>query len=136
MAARLRDDGAWVLGPQLGVTDDTACRDSVQRTRVGLDVLVNNAVMLLGPVVDADTEDWRRMMTTNVLGLMYMTHAAVPGMAEQGSGEMVNISRAWPVARPVPGLGFTTPASGRSTLSASRCAKRSPPVGCGCPWSS
>ncbi|MDQ6837460.1 MAG: SDR family NAD(P)-dependent oxidoreductase [Actinomycetota bacterium] len=96
LAARLRDDGARVLTLQLDVTDETACRDSVQRTRAelgGLDVLVNNAgVMLLGPIIDADTEDWRRMMTTNVLGLMYMTHAAVPGMAEQGSGEIVNIS--------------------------------------------
>ena len=36
----------------------------------GLDVLVNNAVMLLGPIIDAGTDDWRRMMTTNVLGLM------------------------------------------------------------------
>ena len=71
LPARLRDDGAWVLGPPLGVTDDTACRDSVQRTRAGrLDVLVNNAVILLGPIIDADTDDWRRMMTTNVLGLM------------------------------------------------------------------
>ncbi|MDT7675995.1 MAG: hypothetical protein QOD82_3897, partial [Pseudonocardiales bacterium] len=58
-----------------------------------LDVLVNNAgVMLLGPIVDADTEDWRRIVNTNVLGLMYLTHAAVPGMLEQGSGEIVNIS--------------------------------------------
>jgi len=68
----------------------------VRRTRDelgGLDLLVNNAgVMLLGPIVGADTEDWRRMMSTNVLGLMYMTHAALPGMVEQGGGDIVNIS--------------------------------------------
>ena len=42
--------------------------------------------MLLGTIVGADPEDWRRMMSTNVLGLMYMTHAAIEGMVEQGSG--------------------------------------------------
>lgn len=96
LAARLRNDGARVLSLELDVNDESACAEAVQRTRSelgGLDVLVNSAgLMLLGPIIDADTEDWRRMIFTNVLGLMYMTHAAVPGMAEQGSGEIVNIS--------------------------------------------
>jgi NADP-dependent 3-hydroxy acid dehydrogenase YdfG len=48
--------------------------------------------MLLGTIVGADTEDWRRMLSTNVLGLMYMTQAAIEGMVEQGSGDVVNIS--------------------------------------------
>jgi NAD(P)-dependent dehydrogenase (short-subunit alcohol dehydrogenase family) len=34
--------------------------------------------MLLGPIVDADIEEWRRMMEINVMGLMYCTHAAMP----------------------------------------------------------
>ena len=56
-------------------------------------MLVNNAgVMLLGTIVGADPEDWRRMLSTNVLGLMYMTHAAIEGMVEQGSGDVVNVS--------------------------------------------
>ena len=56
-------------------------------------MLVNNAgVMLLGTIVGADPEDWRRMVSTNVLGLIYMTHAAIEGMVEQGSGDVVNIS--------------------------------------------
>ncbi|MCV2491498.1 SDR family NAD(P)-dependent oxidoreductase [Geodermatophilus sp. YIM 151500] len=96
LSARLRADGAVVLQLDLDVTDEQACTDAVARTRAelgGLDVLVNNAgVMLLGLIVGADTEDWRRMLHTNVLGLMYMTHAAVEGMVEQGSGDIVNVS--------------------------------------------
>jgi NADP-dependent 3-hydroxy acid dehydrogenase YdfG len=96
LAAKLRDDGARVLALDLDVTDEAACRDAVARTRAelgGLDVLVNNAgVMLLGTIVGADVEDWRRMLSTNVLGLMYTTHAAIDGMLEQGSGDVVNIS--------------------------------------------
>jgi NADP-dependent 3-hydroxy acid dehydrogenase YdfG len=32
------------------------------------------------------------MLSTNVLGLMYLTHAAIDGMLEQGSGDVVNVS--------------------------------------------
>jgi NADP-dependent 3-hydroxy acid dehydrogenase YdfG len=96
LAARLGEGGTEVVTLDLDVTDEAACRDAVARTRSelgGLDVLVNNAgVMLLGTIVGADPEDWRRMLGTNVLGLMYMTHAAIEGMVEQGSGDVVNIS--------------------------------------------
>ncbi|WP_347060496.1 SDR family NAD(P)-dependent oxidoreductase [Blastococcus sp. HT6-30] len=96
LAARLRDSGAAVLQLALDVTDEQACADAVTRTRSelgGLDVLVNNAgVMLLGTVVGADTEDWRRMIQTNVMGVLYMTHAALDGMVEQGAGDIVNVS--------------------------------------------
>jgi NADP-dependent 3-hydroxy acid dehydrogenase YdfG len=96
LAGKLRADGAAVLTLDLDVTDEAACADAVRRTREelgGLDVLVNNAgVMLLGTIVGADPEDWRRMVQTNVMGVLYMTHAAIDGMLEQGSGDVVNIS--------------------------------------------
>jgi NADP-dependent 3-hydroxy acid dehydrogenase YdfG len=59
----------------------------------GLDGLVNNAgVMLLGLVQGADTNDWRRMIDVNLLGLLYCTHAAVPLMRDGGGGDIVNVS--------------------------------------------
>ncbi|MDQ1431337.1 MAG: hypothetical protein QOF40_1939 [Actinomycetota bacterium] len=96
LAAELEKDGTSVLALELDVTDEAAGRAAITKTQQelgGLDILVNNAgVMLLGPIVGADTEDWRRMLHTNVLGLMYMTHAALPQMLDKGRGDIVNIS--------------------------------------------
>lgn len=82
-------------------TDERACRAAVDKTLAefpGIDSLVNAAgLMLLGPIVGADTKDGRRSMSTDVLGLMYMTHAVVPHLIEQRSGDVVIISS---VARP------------------------------------
>jgi NADP-dependent 3-hydroxy acid dehydrogenase YdfG len=56
-------------------------------------VLVNNAgVMLLGPIENAPTEEWRQMIQVNVFGVLYCTHAALPLMREQGAGHIVNVS--------------------------------------------
>jgi clavulanate-9-aldehyde reducatase len=59
----------------------------------GLHILVNNAgVMLLGPVTDQTTDDWRRMVGVNLLGLLYCTHAALPLIAKNGGGDIINVS--------------------------------------------
>ncbi len=78
------------------VRDEADCQNIINQTeeKFGrIDILVNNAgVMLLGPIVGADTEDWRRMIDTNVYGLIYCTHKALPRMIEQKSGHIVMIS--------------------------------------------
>lgn len=95
LRSRIEADGGRVLPIELDVTDEAQCRAAVATTVAelgGLDILVNNAgVMLLGPIEDADTEDWRRMITTNVLGLLYMTHAALPHLLER-RGDVVQVS--------------------------------------------
>jgi NADP-dependent 3-hydroxy acid dehydrogenase YdfG len=88
--------GDRALALEVDVTDEQAARGFVETAHSrlgGLDILVNNAgVMLLGPVEDADTEDWRTMVGVNLLGLLYCTHAALPLMREAGGGDIVNVS--------------------------------------------
>jgi clavulanate-9-aldehyde reductase len=95
LAARIEEVSLGALALDLDVTDEAACRRAVERTVEelgGLDILVNNAgLMLLGQVEGADTEDWRRMVDTNLLGLMYMTHAALPHLLER-RGSVVQLS--------------------------------------------
>jgi NADP-dependent 3-hydroxy acid dehydrogenase YdfG len=53
--------------------------------------------MLLGPMLEAPVEEWQQMVEVNLLGLMYMTKAAVPHLLEAAEGDrgvadVVNIS--------------------------------------------
>lgn len=60
----------------------------------GLDVLVNNAG-IGGPRVPVDEitdADWDATLRVNVTGMFYAVRAFVPGMKQQGSGCILNIS--------------------------------------------
>jgi len=96
LAARIGDDGGRAMAITTDVGDEQQSRAFIERahSELGrLDVLVNNAgVMLLGPIEDAPTEEWRRMIDANVYGVLYCTHAALPLMRAQGSGHIVTIS--------------------------------------------
>jgi NADP-dependent 3-hydroxy acid dehydrogenase YdfG len=93
---RIEGDGGRAAAIEADIADEAQARGLIESARDqlgGLDILVNNAgVMLLGPVTGADTAEWKRMVDVNVLGLLYCTHAAMPVMAEQGSGHIVNLS--------------------------------------------
>ena len=96
LAQRISDDGGRAIAVPTDVGEESQARIFVQRahSELGrLDVLVNNAgVMLLGPIENAPTEEWRRMIHANLFGVLYCTHAALPLMREQGAGHIVNVS--------------------------------------------
>jgi 3-hydroxy acid dehydrogenase/malonic semialdehyde reductase len=58
-----------------------------------IDVLINNAGLALGmnPAQKAALSDWEKMVETNINGLLYCTHAILPGMVERKRGHVINL---------------------------------------------
>lgn len=59
----------------------------------GVDVLVNNAgIGIFAPVEEISPEDFRSVLETNLFGVFYCCHEAIPLMRERGGGYIINIS--------------------------------------------
>ena len=102
LVGEIEDAGGRALAIESDVTDRSQAEALVERTvaELGrLDTVINNAgVMLLGPAVDADIEEWEQMVDLNVKGLLYVAKAALPHLlkfADEGPRmvtDMVNVS--------------------------------------------
>jgi 3-oxoacyl-[acyl-carrier protein] reductase len=89
-ADRLRADS------QADVQNERQALAAVEQTAQrfgGLDVLVNNAgVGLFSSVADMSAAEWRQVIDTNLTGVFYCCHAAIPHMRKRGGGWIINIS--------------------------------------------
>jgi 3-oxoacyl-[acyl-carrier protein] reductase len=59
----------------------------------GIDILINNAgVGLFADVSEITPEQWREVLDTNLSGVFYCCHAAIPHLRRRGGGYIINIS--------------------------------------------
>jgi NAD(P)-dependent dehydrogenase (short-subunit alcohol dehydrogenase family) len=87
----LRQEGAEIEARVLDVTD----ADSIRKLDDDVDVLVNNAAILLsedGEVLSVPVDDFRRSMETNVYGPLLLSQKLMPGMIRRRYGRVVNVS--------------------------------------------
>jgi len=68
--------------------------DSCQRRFGGVDVLINNAgIGIIGKTVEEMSPDeFRQTLETNLFGVYYFCHHAIPLMRQAGGGYIINIS--------------------------------------------
>ena len=100
-AERLRRDGVEVLTADvadgadvvLDVTDEAGVRAAL--ADVGpIDILINSAG-IVGPgvpLIESRADDWRKVLDVNVLGVVNLMQAIIPGMVERGWGRVVNFA--------------------------------------------
>lgn len=98
LAALAAELGGSVFALPLDITDGPAvagCLDRLPPEFREIDVLVNNAGHDIGGRVRFDAgsaDDWAAIVETNLIGLMRVTRAILPGMIGRGRGDIVNMS--------------------------------------------
>lgn len=94
-AAELRKCGGDARSFVASVTDEDAVGAAVKDIEQALgapDILMNNAgAVCLGRIDQTSTDDWGRVMATNVGGTFVMSRAVVPRMLERRRGTIINV---------------------------------------------
>jgi 3-hydroxy acid dehydrogenase/malonic semialdehyde reductase len=94
----LESEECKVFSLQTDVREEAAVIAAVeslpQEVKSNIHILVNNAGLAVGrgPIESGITDDWERMIDTNVKGLLYVTKAVVPFLIQNKSGHIVNIA--------------------------------------------
>jgi 3alpha(or 20beta)-hydroxysteroid dehydrogenase len=96
LAAELRGAGADASYHHHDVTDPDAWQQlvlAVERTHGPIDVLVNNAGVQVRSVgIEANDEEWNRVIAINQRGVFLGMRAVIPGMAKRGAGSVINVA--------------------------------------------
>jgi NAD(P)-dependent dehydrogenase (short-subunit alcohol dehydrogenase family) len=89
-ADALRNELPQLNARKLDVTDAT---DVGAAAGLGVDVLINNAGLgVLGPMATVPLDRVRASFEVNVIGMVAMSQAVIPGMRARGWGRIINVS--------------------------------------------
>lgn len=84
-----------IHGVRCDVRNAEDCQRLIDETidRFGrIDLLVNNAgIGIFKPVADLGIDEWQRVIETNLSGVFYCTHAALPHLRRAGESWIINI---------------------------------------------
>jgi 3-oxoacyl-[acyl-carrier protein] reductase len=97
LAAEVQQVGqeAFVVTADLGLEADIERIVAAALARFGrIDILVNNAALIHPPIdlVDFEPALWQQVIAVNLTGAALLTRAVLPGMIENRSGKIINIS--------------------------------------------
>lgn len=88
--------GVPVTAVRCDITGLDAVQAAVEHTEAELgpiDVLVNNAGWdVFKPFLQTVPDEWQRLIDVNLVGVLNMHYAVLPGMVERGGGRVVNVA--------------------------------------------
>ncbi len=88
--------GGRALAVPCDITELDGVRAAVERVESELGpihVLVNNAGWdIFKPFLQTVPEEWQRLIDINLVGVLNMHYAVLPGMVERGTGRVVNVA--------------------------------------------
>ena len=88
--------GRKAIAVQMDVADENSCIEAHKKISTALgaiDILVNNAGVIADNLfVMLETDDWKKVLDTNVMGVVNVTKTVVRDMMMKRSGRIVNIS--------------------------------------------
>ncbi|MBQ9162254.1 MAG: 3-oxoacyl-ACP reductase FabG [Clostridia bacterium] len=89
--------GAHVIKADISLPEQAArAIGEAEKLLGGIDVLVNNAgVSHIGLFTEMTSEEWRRIIDTNLSGAFYLCRGAAGGMIRRKWGRIINIGSMW-----------------------------------------
>ncbi|MCD7035638.1 3-ketoacyl-ACP reductase [Metabacillus sp. GX 13764] len=95
-AEELNSYGVKVTYAAVDVKDGAAVSQAVEQIKGELgtiDILINNAgIGKFGGFLELSPEEWENIIQVNLMGVYHVTRAVLPGMIQQKSGDIINIS--------------------------------------------
>ncbi|WP_416148009.1 3-ketoacyl-ACP reductase [Salipaludibacillus sp. HK11] len=92
----LTDLGATFVTAVADVSQESNVERAVKNIRDHLgdiDILINNAgVGTYGNFQETSTDEWKKVLDTNVMGTVHVTKAILPDMINKNHGDIINIS--------------------------------------------
>jgi NAD(P)-dependent dehydrogenase (short-subunit alcohol dehydrogenase family) len=96
LAAELKATGAEASYHDHDVTDAAAWNalvENITRMHGPIDVLVNNAgIQVRSTGIEADDEEWAKVVAVNQRGVFLGMRAVIPGMAQRKAGSIINVA--------------------------------------------
>lgn len=79
------------------VSDENAVNEAVAAAKAAvgkIDILINDAAIwrCWSAFVDTPTDEWRRYIDVNIMGVVYVTKAVLPDMIEARYGRIINVA--------------------------------------------
>ncbi|MBC8542353.1 SDR family NAD(P)-dependent oxidoreductase [Bianquea renquensis] len=97
LKAELKTYSDHVMICECDVTDENTVYEIIAKAEKvfgKIDILVNNAALwrCWAPFIDTPTDEWKKFIDVNIMGVVYFTKVVLPKMIENGYGRIINVS--------------------------------------------